>query len=108
MAETPERLDELLLDWHLDRLEPAEAGRLEAALAASSEWQARSDSLERLLGILDQAEVPPPATDLVKSVMSTIADQDSTTLRLPPTGPTLSPSTVGESRAGRKIGRAHV
>jgi len=101
MAQTPEELDELLLDWHLDRLEPAEADRLEAALAASSEWQTRSDSLGRLLGILDQAEVPPPATDLVESVMSAIANQDSTTLRLPPAGPTLSPSPVGESRAGR-------
>ncbi len=105
MAETPDkpdRLDELLLDWHLGQLEPREAERVATALAASTEWQARSQKLGRLLERLNRDQPPAPPAALAEGILAAIADR-ARVIPLPDRAPPLSPVPVAEYRSGRTL-----
>jgi len=75
MRDGSEPIESFLLDWHLDRLDPDQARRVEEALAASPELKAQSDALAEVLSLLDEVPVPEPPTDLAESVLARVEAQ---------------------------------
>ncbi len=72
MSHTARKLDELLLDYHLGRLGPDEAARVEQAIGESAELAAKSEVLARTLSRLDAWDVPTPPTDMTEAVLDRV------------------------------------
>lgn len=66
------RIDSLL-DWHLDRLEPADRAAFEARLRENAALRAQSDRLGRLLRPLDHWTPQPPPGNLADRVLQHIS-----------------------------------
>lgn len=75
MTDGPQRIEDLLLDLHLDRLDPARADELNAALSEDADLASRSHVLGEVLGRLDACEVSDPSYDLSAMVMARIDEQ---------------------------------
>jgi hypothetical protein len=70
MREEQEAIESLLLDLHLNRLDPEQGREVEEALADCPELAAKSRSLRDLLTLLDSIDVPQPSVDLADAVMA--------------------------------------
>ena len=82
-AERPESLDAMLLDLHLNQLEPKQAAQMRQDMAAAAELNTRSRSLARVLSLLDQDPIPEPPPDLADLVLERIEQHTGQTLRMP-------------------------
>jgi len=74
MADKPESLESLLLDWHLGRLDATQSVQITEALARSPVLTLQSDRLRALLNLLDADEVVPPP-DLARTVCAGIQER---------------------------------
>ncbi|MBI4717674.1 MAG: hypothetical protein HY763_07720 [Planctomycetes bacterium] len=72
-GEEPTR-EELLLDWHLDRLDDAERARFASELARDPGLRAKSDRLAGLLRPLDAWATPPAPPMLVDKVLRAVEE----------------------------------
>src|SRR5690554_4871174 len=74
MQDGPEPIESLLLDMHLNRLEPEQMVTVEDALANSPQLARQSRALREVLSLLDRWEVPEPPSDLAESVLARVAN----------------------------------
>jgi hypothetical protein len=69
MRDASKGIEFLLLDLHLNRIEPGQSLQVEEALASSAELASQSRALRDMLTLLDRYEVAEPSGDLVDQVM---------------------------------------
>ncbi len=69
-----EPLDEMLLDLHLDRLDPDERAALERRLTTDADLAARNEALGRVLRPLDSLVAPSAPANLADKVIRHVAD----------------------------------
>jgi len=76
MSERDERLDTLLA-LHLDALEPEEAARIRARVAADGLWRALDGEARKMLGILeDAAAAPLPPAGLAARTLRALTERE--------------------------------
>lgn len=86
--------DDLLLDWHLDRLDAQERADFERQLAQDTGLRVRSDRLGRILRPLDHWSITPPPNHLADHVLTFVrgaAYTASATVRVARAAGTASP-----------------
>lgn len=74
MEREERNLEELLLDWHLDRLGEPDRSWIEEELRRNAELRAKSDRLQRILEPLDNWGVPSPRPNLADKVLAYIEE----------------------------------
>jgi len=99
-ADDPQKLDEAVLDYHLNRLEEAEKDRLESLLAASPQLASRDRTLRRLCEALDGWPAPEPPADLVGRVVAAVEARTATGDRVLPFEP--APAEVSRGEVGSR------
>jgi hypothetical protein len=89
MHDDNDAIELLLLDLHLNQLEPSEAARVQQEVAGSPELRAKSQALGDLLGLLDRYQVPDAPDHLADCVMEHI-DRQAGLIPFPPAAAALS------------------
>jgi hypothetical protein len=92
MPDNPENLESLLLDYHLNRLEPEQVAEVEKAIQSSEKVASQNRNLAEVTRLLDSHKVPEPPADLADSVMARINEEPAA---IPFEQPQLS--TVGSA-----------
>jgi len=72
-AEANKPIEEVLLDLHLDRIDPADRASLENRLATEEEIAAKSDALRRILQPLDSLTASAPPGNLPDKIIRRVA-----------------------------------
>jgi len=72
-----QRIESLLLDWHLERLDTERAQEVEEAVASSPELSRQSEALGKWLTLLDGYEAPEPEEGMVDSIIAGIEKQSA-------------------------------
>jgi hypothetical protein len=75
MTDRPERIEFLLLDMHLQQLEPEEASRVQEALTAFSDLAGKNERLCEVLSLLERCEAPPVRPGLAEAVLARVEAQ---------------------------------
>lgn len=75
MAEGPERIEFLLLDMHLQQLDPDQAAHVQEALSALPDLAEKNDRLREVLTVLDHCPVPDPRPGLAEAVLARVEAQ---------------------------------
>ncbi len=97
MRDGSERIESLLLDLHLSRLDAGQALEVEEAIASSPELASQSRALRDVLALLDRHEVADAPVDLVDSVMARI-DAEPRVIPFP-----QKPAAAAAFRSGQEI-----
>ncbi len=75
MAHEPERIEFLLLDLHLEQLEPGQAAQVREALDAFPDLAEKNQRLTEVLSILDRHASPQPRPGLAERVLTRVESQ---------------------------------
>jgi hypothetical protein len=70
--EFSESIEQRLLDLHLNRLDIGQVAEVEEAIGNSRQLAAASQGIRRVMALLDEWEVPPPATDLADRIIAKV------------------------------------
>ncbi len=98
--------EELILDFHLDRLAEEERSWITAELARDAELRAKSDRLGRILQPLDHSSLAPAPASLAENVLDYVARATDPLLRVPFTGDSGRPLRFPFLRAREFIAAA--
>ncbi|HQE29627.1 MAG TPA: hypothetical protein PL151_17880 [Phycisphaerae bacterium] len=75
MTDRPERVEFLLLDWHLQQLDAEQASRVEEAIAAFPDLAEKNERLAVVLALLDRCPAPPARPGLAEAVLAKVEAQ---------------------------------
>jgi hypothetical protein len=74
MDDRKPRMEELLLDYHLNQSDEDEAARLREELRSNADLRAKSERIKKLLKPLDAYAVPPAPADLSERVLGYVEE----------------------------------
>jgi hypothetical protein len=77
MTNGPERIEFLLLDLQLQQVDPAEASRIQAAVATTPDLAEKNDRLSEVLSLLDRCPVPSAPPRLVEDILDRVQAQSA-------------------------------
>lgn len=72
MTHEPESFEHLLLDLHLDQLEPEQADRVREAMESFPDLADKNNRLAHILSLLDKYPAPQPRAGLTESVLARV------------------------------------
>ncbi len=87
MESNKQNADELLLDWHLDRLNDEDRSRVDQELRSDPKLRAKSERLGQILQPLDNWRVAPASQNLADKVLAHVA-RSADVAGVPPPPPT--------------------
>ncbi len=84
MATEPKNHEDLLLNWHLNRLDEEQRSWVAAELDRDETFRAKSERLQRVLEPLDDWRVAPGSARLADNVLTAIENAKDVTSAVPP------------------------